>query len=89
MPALEDLEKDIALIKKRNLSVETDKAWETSRTRRLIIMTFTYILIGTFFVLVGVSDPWINALVPTFGFFLSTLALPFCKSLWKKYLFKD
>ena len=40
-----DLEKEIEQIKLRNKKVEIDKAWETSRTRKICIMILTYIVV--------------------------------------------
>lgn len=81
MPPLEErLEK----IEERNKSVELDKAWETSWTRRLLIVTFTYIAIGVFLSVIRVDRPWLAAIVPAIGFTLSTLTMPFFKAWWIK-----
>lgn len=70
----------------RNNRVETDKAWETSKTRRFVIASITYIIASFFMWNIGVSDPLINALVPTGGYLLSTLPLQIMKKWWvKKY----
>jgi hypothetical protein len=79
---IEKLEKEVASIKARNEKVEIDKAWEVSITRRVLIVAFTYIIIGTYLAAIGVDRPWINAIVPAVGFTLSTLTLPFFKKLW-------
>jgi len=78
------LEKEIATIKSRNTSVEVDKAWETSICRRALIAAFTYLSLGIYMWAINVDQPWLNAIVPTIGFTLSTLTLPFFKSLWLK-----
>jgi len=82
-----DLEKEIKDIKQRNKKVELDKAWETSWTRKLVIAILTYVVIVLFFIFAGLPKPFINSIVPTTGFVLSTLSLPFFKKLWIKYLF--
>lgn len=38
---MNDLEKRVEAIEERNKRVETDKAWETSWTRRICIMVLT------------------------------------------------
>lgn len=76
-------------ILKRNSRVEQDKAWETSVTRRVVIATITYVVASVFLWRIGVSEPMINALVPTGGFLLSTLSLPFVKNIWIKNVTKD
>lgn len=74
--------KEIQKIKERNLRVEVDKAWETSYTRKIIIAILTYLVIVLFFISASVANPFLNAIVPTLGFILSTLSLPFFKKIW-------
>lgn len=85
---MEDLEKRIERIEARNRKVETDKAWETSWTRKVLIALFTYLAIALYFQFVVKIDPWINAIVPTVGFLLSTLTMPFFRKLWEKMFYK-
>jgi hypothetical protein len=75
-------------IEKRNQEVETNKAWEVSWTRKLLIIIFTYLSIALYLKFIVGIDPWINAVVPSIGFLLSTLTLSYFKSLWKTYLYK-
>ena len=83
---MQNIEKEIQLIKKRNKDVETDKAWEVSWTRRCLIIIFTYLSIGTYLRVVEIEKPWINAIIPALAFLLSTLTLPYIKKIWvKKY----
>ena len=77
-----NIEKEIELIKKRNKKVEIDKTWELSLTRKFIIFLFTYIIIVLFFYIAQLSKPFINALIPSLAFILSTLRMPFFKKLW-------
>lgn len=79
---LKNLEDRIAKIETRNKSVETDKAWETSITRRASIALSTYVILATYMWAIGVTSPLLNAIIPTIGFMLSTLSLPFIKSVW-------
>lgn len=79
---MESIEQRVERIEERNKSVETDKAWETSWVRRGLIALFTYLAVGLYLWTIAVSRPWINAIVPTVGFLLSTLTLPFFKKLW-------
>lgn len=81
------LEKRIQAIEKRNSSVEMDKIWERSYTRKILIMLFTYTSIAAYLQYIVGINPWINALIPSVGFLLSTLTLPFCKRLWSKYIY--
>lgn len=82
MTTLQDLEQRIVNIEERNRKVEEDKAWETSLERKLVVLALTYLVIGIFFVTLGFENPWINAIVPALGFFLSTLTLNAFKNLW-------
>lgn len=74
-----NLEKEIQLIQKRNKKVEAEKAWETSTQRKVLIIGITYVFMVFFMNLIGVDKVFINALVPTFGFFLSTLSVTVLK----------
>jgi hypothetical protein len=84
MKSIKDLEKRIEVIEKRNKKVEVDKAWETSYTRRILLIIFTYLSIGFYMAAIKVANPWLNAIVPSIGFLLSTLTLPYFKNLWLK-----
>ncbi len=79
-----DFEKEIQKMHARNKRVELDKSWETSNFRRIVIAVGTYILSLILFLLIEAPNPFIAALVPTFGFILSTLTLPFLKLWWQK-----
>lgn len=81
---MKDIEKRIKLIEDRNKKVELDKAWETSFSRKVIIAFLTYITIVLFFLVAQLPKPFINSIVPTTGFILSTLSLPYFKRLWIK-----
>lgn len=73
-------------LRARNARVEADKAWETSKTRRICIAVFTYIVASVYLAFLGVPQFYLHAAVPTVGFLLSTLTLPFIKSWWlQKY----
>ncbi len=85
MATIQELEKEIQLIKERNKRVEIDKRWETSLTRRILLIVFTYLSIGIYLNVINIPNPWINAIVPALAFLLSTLTLPFFKRIWVKY----
>jgi len=77
MSSVKDLENRVRSLEKRNERVEGDKAWETSHTRKFIIAVFTYLAIAIYLYAINIPLPWLNAIVPTAGFLLSTLTLPF------------
>ncbi len=79
---VESLEKEIDLIRQRNEKVELNKKWETSLTRRFLLILFTYLAIGFYLSAIKILNPWLNAIVPAVGFMLSTLTLPFFKRIW-------
>ncbi len=89
MATFEDLEKEVNALKERNKRVEKDKEWETSYTRRFLLIGFTYLAIGFYLQAIEISNPWLNAIVPAIAFYLSTLTLPFFKQLWQKYIHKS
>ncbi len=78
------LKNEIEELKKRNQRVEADKAWETSTARKVLISILTYIVIVLFFHFADFDKPFINAIVPTLGFLLSTFSISFFKNLWVK-----
>ena len=81
---MKDLEKRIIKIEERNKRVELDKAWETSISRKIIITILTYLTITLFFIVGNLERPFVNSIVPTLGFIISTSSLPFFKKLWIK-----
>lgn len=79
------LEDRVAAIEERNSLVTADKAWETSLTRRLAITLITYVCACLTFRLLNPEGQWyFAALVPTGGYALSTLGLPWLRGLWAK-----
>lgn len=81
---MENLEQRIQQIEDRNSRVESDKGWEKSWARRALLALFTYLAIGLYLGAIEISRPWINAIVPTIGFMISTLTMPFFKKIWLK-----
>jgi hypothetical protein len=79
---MDNLEQRLQKIEERNQKVEIDKAWETSWTRRIILAIFTYLAIGIYLWLIKIPNSWLNAVVPSIAFLLSTLIMPFFKKLW-------
>ena len=86
MAKFNSFEKRLKDIEGRNKRVETDKTWETSFTRRGLLTLFTYLAIGFYLQAVNIEKPWLNAIVPSVAFMLSTLAMPLFKKVWVKYL---
>lgn len=85
MASLKEMEHRVKSIEERNRKVEQDKAWETSYSRRFLLLLFTYLSVGFYLNAIGISNPWLNAIVPATAFMLSTLTLPMFKKLWLKY----
>ncbi len=81
---MNDLEKRVTAIEKRNKNVEKDKAWETSWIRRISISLLTYGVVSVYLLVIGNDQPFVNALVPAVGYFLSTLLLKQIRNLWQK-----
>ena len=73
---------DLEEIQQRNKRVELDKAWELSWSRRFFIMCTTYIIACVWLLLIQENSAWLKAFVPTIGYLLSTLSLPFLKKWW-------
>ena len=66
---MDELEKRIEAIEKRNKKVEIDKAWETSWTRRVCIMILTYIIVIIYsYIVRNYYNILLSSLVPVIGF---------------------
>lgn len=82
---MKDLEKEIELIKERNKRVETDKAWETSWTRKICIAVLTYLVVVAYnYGIVKIDNIFLSSLVLVMGFLLSTLSLKVIRNVWEK-----
>ena len=75
------MEDRIKAIEERNLRVEADKKWETSWVRRAAIVVLTYICAVLFLWVINETQIFLKALVPVFGFVLSTVSLRFLRNL--------
>jgi len=81
---MELIEEELDRIKKRNIRVEADKAWEKSLVRIASISGITYLIATVALFAIGNDAPYRNALIPTLGYFLSTQSLPFIRTLWER-----
>ena len=80
-----DFEQEINKIKERNKRVETDKAWETSWTRRICICVLTYFVVVLYsWVISQISNIWLSSIVPVIGFTIATLSLKLVRKIWEK-----
>eukprot|EP01041_Mallomonas_annulata_P010035 gene10035-20897_t len=89
---VEKLVKEIELLKEfmqqlksRNSMKDKSKKFEGSWTRIGVIMAITYGTLTLYMTLIGVNEPFLNAVVPALGFNLSTWSLPHVKTLWIKW----
>ena len=82
---MNNIEKEIELIKERNARVELDKKWETSWTRKICIAILTYLVVVFYsYIISKFSNIWLSSLVPVMGFVLSTLSIKFIRKIWEK-----
>ena len=79
---IQNLEKEVEIIKERNFRVEGDKAWETSNFRIFIIAVIIYIIELRYFIRSG--NYFLNAFITTIGFFISVQSFSFIKKWWIK-----
>jgi len=89
MASQKHIEQRLSAIEQRNKKVESDKAWETSYLRRIILVLFTYLAMGVYLWAVDIPKPWLNAIVPSVAFMLSTLTLPWIKKAWVKRFYNE
>ncbi len=81
---MEKLEKRIEDIEKRNAKVEADKLWETSFIRKVLIIILTYIFAVLYLNIADNTNPFLGAVVPCAGFYLSTQSINVVKKFWLK-----
>ena len=79
---LQEIIKRIEIIENRNSRVELDKKWEGSKTRIFLICFITYLVAMIYMSFSNTGKPYLSALVPVIGFFLSSLSIPFAKKIW-------
>jgi len=82
MENIKQLQLEIEKIKERNMRVEKEKAWETSSYRRLTIIILTYLVMICILTAIHNDNPFINAIIPTIGYFLSTVSIGAIKRWW-------
>lgn len=85
---LQNIDQVLDQVKQRNLRVESDKAWEGSKTRILLICAITYVVATGVFFSLGAKRPFLDAVVPTLGFLLSSQSIPLAKKFWVKSVYK-
>lgn len=81
---IESLRLEMEKIKERNKRVETDKAWETSKTRNLFIALSAFTLIYIVMRQVNADHPLENALLGSIAYYLSTQSYGILRSWWLK-----
>jgi len=82
---VEDIEARVRRIEERNRNVELGKEWETSWMRKVVLMGLTYLTLGIYMWAIDLPRPWLNAIVPAVGFMISTLTMPWFKTVWLKF----
>lgn len=86
MTEIQNIRGEIEKIHERNRRVEGDKAWETSWFRIIFVSGIIYAVAAIFMIIIHIENPWLNALIPAGGYFLSEQSLPFIKCWWLKHL---
>lgn len=82
------IEKKLQALQDRNKRVEADKAWETSICRKVLIFVLTYVVASLWLIQIQNQKPFLNALVPAFGWYFSTLTIRPIKKWWINKNFK-
>ena len=82
MDKIQELEKRVDDIEKRNKREEGDKAWETSPLRKVLILILTYVFAVLYLMIADTTNPFLGAVIPCVGFYLSTQTLRFIKKKW-------
>jgi len=78
------VEKEIEALKQRNFEKDRGKEFESSYTRVIFIMVVTYWTLFGYMAIIKTNQPFLDAIVPTVGFNISTWSLPHVKVCWIK-----
>ena len=81
---VDELRRELAAIKERNVRVEREKAWETSWTRRLAIAAAIWVGAWAWMLTLDVEPAALHALVPSVAYVLSTFSVPFVREWWMR-----
>ena len=76
------IEKEIQTIEMHTARVEAERDWETCPLRVVTMCVTIYVSTAMIFAIIGVKIYFLNALIPTTAFFVSTLGLPPIKKWW-------
>lgn len=80
---LNSLQREVNQLKQRNFEKDRGKEFESSYTRVLFLMAVTYwTLFGYMALVIKSKNPFLDAIVPTVGFNISTWSLPYVKEWW-------
>lgn len=69
----------------RNQKVDEEKRWKESLTHRLSVTVLIYIISVCCFYFASVHEIFIVALIPSLGYFISTIKLKLIRHIWEKY----
>lgn len=78
------IEQEIEIIKERNRRVEKDKAWERSGLRVISVSILTYAIVSITLIIIDAEKPFLGALIPVLGFYLSTRSLFVIRKWWER-----
>src|SRR5689334_7596308 len=84
---LEDIRRELAELRERNIRVEREKAWETSWARRLLVAAMTWLGAWLWLRELGAEHAALQALVPSGAYAVSTLTLPVLRRWWMRIRF--
>lgn len=79
---IKQLREEVEKIKERNRRVESDKGWETSKTRTAFIAISTFLLAYGFMLLINEKQPLAKAFAGTVAYIMSTASYGVLKSWW-------
>jgi hypothetical protein len=80
---LDQMQSEIHALQRRNFEKDRGKEFESSYTRVIFLMAVTYFTLLAYMALVIQSNhPYLDAIVPTVGFNISTWSLPYVKEWW-------
>lgn len=76
------LEHELEFTRNQKRELQLHLAWDRSWTKIVLLTVVTYIVIAFVFYCIGSKKYFVNAIIPSVAYFISTRSLSFVKKIW-------
>ena len=84
---IHQLQNAIDVLREEFKEEKKQQQFHSSWTRIITISTITYVTMAIYMYLLGVNQPYYSAVIPTTGFYLSTLSVSPLRRIWLKWCY--